>query len=203
MKLTPKDIWATGFDMAMLPLERATFRRYRKWLVPRVSGALLEVGTGTGANIPFLPCHGISELVLSDVRLHKEAVLSRLKRRNGCMGDPELVESSAESLPFGDGRFDSALATLVFCSVPDQMRALREVRRVLKPGGTFFFMEHVLPEENHLSVPMHIINPVWKRVSGGCHLTRRTAEAIEEAGFTVEHLRRDNQGIVVAGWARS
>lgn len=184
----------------MRPLERATFRKYRKWLVPRVSGALLEVGAGTGANIPFLPCHGISELVLSDVEIHEEAVRSKLEK--GCIDEAQLVVGSAESLPFEDGRFDSALATLVFCSVPDQMKGLQEVRRVLKPGGIFYFMEHVLPKENHLSVPMRIINPIWKLAAGGCNLTRQTAEAIAEAGFTLERVRRDRQGIIVAGWAR-
>lgn len=195
------DLWAAGFDIAMLPLERSSFRAYRRWLVPKVSGSLLEVGSGTGANIPFLPCQGLTELVLSDVKLHQERLRSRLD--NGCFEDAELVESSTEELPFPDGRFDSALATLVFCSVPDQMRGLREVRRVLKPGGTFFFMEHVLPRSNHLSVPMKMINPVWKVAAGGCHLTRQTAEAIEEAGFRIEKLRKDPQGVLIAGWARS
>jgi ubiquinone/menaquinone biosynthesis C-methylase UbiE len=194
------DIWAAGFDIAMLPLERASFRAYRRWLVPRVSGSLLEVGSGTGANIPFLPCRGLTELVLSDVKLHQERLRSRLQE--GCFEDAELVESSAEELPFPEERFDSALATLVFCSVPDLMKGLREVRRVLKPGGRFFFMEHVLPHNNHLAVPMRVINPIWKVAAGGCHLNRRTAEAIDEAGFTIETLRKDKQGVLVAGWAR-
>lgn len=194
------DLWAAGFDIAMLPLERTSFRAYRRWLVPNVSGSLLEVGSGTGANIPFFPCHALTELVLSDVKLHQERLRSRLE--DSCFADASLVESSAEELPFPDRRFDSTLATLVFCSVPNLMKGLREVRRVLKPGGRLFFMEHVLPHNNHLAIPMQAINPVWKLAAGGCHLNRRTAEAIEEAGFTIERLRKDRQGVIAAGWAR-
>lgn len=195
------DIWATGFDAAMRPFERTTFRDYRRWLVPRATGSLLEVGSGTGANIPFLPCEGVSELVLSDVALHPERLRERLE--GSCFEEAELVNGSAEALPFPEGRFDTALATLVFCSVPDQIKGLRELRRVIKPGGRFLFLEHVLPMENHLSVPMRAINPIWKRVAGGCHLNRRTTDAIEEVGFRIETLRRDSRGVLVAGVARN
>ena len=194
------DLWAASFDIAMRPLERQSFRAYRRWVVPKAKGALLEVGTGTGANIPFLRCDALSEIVLSDITLHHEALLTRLEKR--CIIDAELVETPAEELPFPEGRFDTALATLVFCSVADQLKGLREIWRVLKPGGAFLFLEHVLPQKNHLSVPMKAINPLWRMAAGGCNLTRRTSESIESAGFTIEELRRDRQGILIAGLAR-
>ena len=194
-------LWARSFDVAMRPLELAAFRDYRRWLVPRAHGSLLEVGSGTGANIPFLPCEGIRELTLSDVTIHTDRLRERLS--GSCFEEAELVEGSAEELPFGSERFDSALATLVFCSVPDQLKGLKEVRRVLRPGGSFLFLEHVLPPANHLSVPMKAVNPVWRHVAGGCNLTRNTEKTIKEAGFTIESLRRDRLGVLIAGVARA
>jgi len=195
------DLWAKSFDITMRPLERGTFRRYREWLVPKTSGSLLEIGSGTGANLPYLPCGEVKELTLSDVSLHEEALRERLE--GSCFEEAEMVEASTERLPFPDGAFDAVLATLVFCSVPDHHKGLREVRRVLKPGGRFYFLEHVLPEVNYLAVPMKLANPLWKLVADGCHLNRRTAEAIETAGMRIEKLRRDTQGVLIAGWARS
>ncbi|MFP4329315.1 MAG: class I SAM-dependent methyltransferase [Spirochaetaceae bacterium] len=194
------DLWAKGFDTIMRPLERASFRSYRRWLVPQARGRVLEVGAGTGANLPYLPCAEVSRIVLSDITVHAEAIQSRLEE--SCFEEAHLSESSAEALPFEEGSFDTVLSTLVFCSVPDQYQGLREVRRVLKPGGLFLFLEHVLPENNRLALPMKVINPAWRLASGGCNLTRRTLEAIEDVGFRLEAVRRDSQGILVAGVGR-
>lgn len=193
------DLWAKGFDTLMRPLERATFRNYRRWLAARASGLLLEVGCGTGANLPHLSCGEITSLVLSDVTLHREVLHQRLA--DSCFDGAHLEESSAEELPFSSESFDTVLSTLVFCSVPDQLRGLGEVRRVLKPGGRFLFLEHVLPERNSLALPMRLVNPAWRIAAGGCNLTRRTVESMRRVGFRIDELRGDSTGILVAGVA--
>src|SRR5206468_3807244 len=102
----------------------------------------------------------------------------------------EFVETGAESLPFEDDSFDTVVSTLVLCTVPDADRALAEIRRVLKPGGEFLFMEHVRADDEKLSRWQDRLERPWRVVAMGCHPNRATLARIEAAGFEVEDLRR-------------
>jgi ubiquinone/menaquinone biosynthesis C-methylase UbiE len=104
--------------------------------------------------------------------------------------DVELVPAAAERLPFPDQSFDTVVATLVFCSVEDQAAALSEVRRVLKPGGTFRFMEHVRAETPFKAWLQDVSTPVWKCFGAGCRPNRDTIGAIRRAGFELDELER-------------
>ncbi len=174
--------------------------RLRTEVAGLAEGRVLEVGVGTGANFPHYPAN--IRLVAIDP---DPFMLRRAKRRARALGrEVELVLASAEALPFRDHTFDTVVATLVFCSVADLARSLAEVRRVLRPGGTFGFIEHVRAHAGLLAQVQDAVTPVWRRVAAGCHLNRQTVEAIEAAGFDVVRLEEHALPFMplVAGIAR-
>jgi ubiquinone/menaquinone biosynthesis C-methylase UbiE len=170
------------YDLAMRRVERGGLAELRGRLVGRAQGRTLEIGAGTGANLAFYPPTA-SPLTLTDPDAHK---LRRLRRR--VAPTAHVVEARAQALPFADGAFDTVVATLVLCSVPDQSDALAEVRRVLRPGGALLFLEHVRSAEPHLADRQDRWRPVWRAVAGGCEPNRDTVTAIAAAGFAVTEL---------------
>lgn len=198
---------ARFYDGMMAETEEACLRAWRTELLADVGGEVLEIGAGTGAS---LPCYGpaVTKLVLAEpdaaMRRQLEARVAQAGAR------AEVVPASASALPFPDASFDAVASFLVLCSVADVGAALAEVRRVLRPEGRLVFLEHVAAETNPGRLAwQHRINPLWRRLAGNCHLTRRTGHAIEEAGFDVEELRRESirKAMPLArpsirGWAR-
>ena len=175
------------YDLFMAPLERAGLSRARRQLVEGVQGRVLELGAGTGL---LFPAYASPPLVAVDV---DAAALGRARRR-----DPRvaLVRADAEHLPFKEAAFDAVVDSLALCSVPDPVAALSEARRVLKPGGELRLLEHVLPGGPVLGRLFTALAPLWLRLSGGCHLDRRTAALVAPAGFTLSHKRTRLRGIV-------
>jgi ubiquinone/menaquinone biosynthesis C-methylase UbiE len=172
--------------------ERACLQEWRRELLAGTSGAVLEVGAGTGANVPYYP-PAVERLLLTDPDPH---MLARLERPLAALRRPAKVESAvADRLPFPDASFDFVVGTLVLCSVPDPAAALAEIRRVLRPDGAFVFLEHVAADEDDEGGARRLawqrrIEPLWSRFADGCRLTRRTDAAIEAAGFSFESLTR-------------
>ncbi len=158
----------------------------RAGLLGPLQGTVLEVGAGTGANLPYYT-HA-ARVVATDPDPY---MLRRARQRLRDLDHPavDLQLASAEALPFADASFDHVVATLVFCTVPDAERALREVRRVLKPDGRFHFVEHVRAD-GAVGRAQDLIRPVWKVFAAGCVINRRTGELIERAGFVVQSLER-------------
>jgi ubiquinone/menaquinone biosynthesis C-methylase UbiE len=115
----------------------------------------------------------------------------------------EFIGGDVQKLPFEDGSFDTVVATLLFCSVADPMAGLRELRRVLKPGGSYLFIEHVRPRGRSFAGLADLATPLWRRIAGGCHLNRDTEAAIREAGFSIDHGCDYARGVFVGGIARS
>ncbi len=185
------------FDFSMHPLEALRLRRIRRRLIPQAGGRVLEVGTGTGANLPFFRWDRIGQLTLVDLAFPPNVRGYAFPASVAV----EFHQQSVEELPFDDCVFDSIVFSLLFCTVPDNKRGLAELHRVLAPGGHIFFIEHVLPPSRLLRVPMRAINPVWRRFGNGCNLTRDTVRLIERAGFTIEQLDSHARGILVAGSA--
>lgn len=184
-------IFATIYDPFMAVSERACLQSWRATLLADVSGRVLEIGAGTGRSLAHYPAT-IERLVLAEPDRHMHG---RLNARIPTALAPivEVVEASAQRLPFRDASFDAVVSSLVLCSTPDLADALREVRRVLVPGGRLLFLEHVADDEHPRRLRwQRRVEPLWKRVAGGCHLTRRTDQAIEAAGLVIERMERES-----------
>jgi ubiquinone/menaquinone biosynthesis C-methylase UbiE len=165
------------YDACCAVCERVGLGRWRRWLVEGAEGAVLDVGCGTGRNLPLLR-PGVRVIGLE---LSAEA-LARARRR--APGVP-LVQGDAEALPFRSGVFDTVMSGLVFCSVPDAARGLAEVKRVLKPGGALRMLEHVRATRGFKARMQDRWQPLWTRITGGCHWNRDTEAAVERAGFRI------------------
>lgn len=183
---------AAVYDFAMRRPETACLGAWRDALLADVAGDVLEVGAGTGANLPRYP-GTVRSLVVAEP---DHAMRAKLARRVADVAPPFPVEISAAALgalPFDDARFDVVVATLVLCTVADPVQALADVRRVLKPGGRFVFLEHVAADEGSARfASQRRVDPIWRRLAGGCRVVRRTEEAIRAAGFVVERCARES-----------
>lgn len=180
-------LFAAIYDPFMRKTEEACLVTWRRELLSGLSGRVLEIGAGTGANLPHYP-PAVTSLVLAEPDAH---MLARLRPR--APAGAEVLRASCDRLPLPDASVDAVVSTLVLCSVPDPARALRELSRVLRPGGTLVFLEHVAAAEGSSRLTwQRRIEPVWKHVAGNCHLTRPTEESLRVAGFVVEQVTRES-----------
>jgi ubiquinone/menaquinone biosynthesis C-methylase UbiE len=150
-----------------------------------LEGDVVEIGFGSGLNVPFYP-----ESVSRVAAVEPADVGWKLaeKRLRATSVPVERSGLDGQSLPFGDNTYDSALSTWTLCTIPDVAAALREVRRVLKPGGTLHFVEHGLAPDEGVRRWQRRLEPIQKRAFGGCHLTRKVAQLLTNAGFTITEL---------------
>ena len=170
----------------------------RRRLGAALQGRVLDLGGGSGRNLPHL---GAADVVV--VADPDEAALRRARRRRATR-PVVVVAASGERLPFADGAFDAVVVALALCTIPDAGAALREVHRVLVPGGELRYLEHVVSPRPWLARVQHAVDPAWGVLAAGCSLTRRTDVAVRAAGFDVvaEHRSGDGQGAIVSGRAR-
>ncbi|HLQ30218.1 MAG TPA: class I SAM-dependent methyltransferase [Ktedonobacteraceae bacterium] len=157
-------------------------------------GLVLEVGAGNGLNFSFYDPARVArvEAIEPDT-----AMLRYARRRVEAARVPiKLTQAAAEDLPFAGEMFDSVVATLVFCSVSDPLRGLREIMRVLKPGGSLFMVDHVRSQGAIASRVQDIVTPITRLVSGNCHWNRDTARSVAEAGFQIKQ-KRDLSGVLL------
>jgi SAM-dependent methyltransferase len=162
-------------------------RQQRAKVVPLAQGEILEVGIGTGLNLPYYDKSKIAKIVGLDPALEMHPLAQKRVRKAGLAVD--LVGLSAERIPFDDGRFDSVLLTYTLCSVPDPLAALKEMRRVLKAGGRLIFCEHGLAPDASVRKWQDRLTPLWSRLGGGCNLNRDIPALLGEAGFRSDDLQ--------------
>ena len=177
-------MFAAMYDRMSRANEEAGVRALREGLLAGATGRVLEIGAGTGANLPLYDS-GLEALVMTEP---EAAMLRRLQQKAREQApDAEVVQAPAESLPFEDGSFDTVVSTLVLCGVDDQSQALREAHRVLRPGGRLLFLEHVRSDDPGLARFQDRMN--WlNRLVVQCDCNRPTLAAIEAAGFDVTQL---------------
>ncbi len=169
-------------DIAMRNREAT---RYRAMIVPRASGRVLEIGVGSGLNLPFYE-KNVEELYALDP---SDELLAMARKKAGEMAVPVTFLSQAgEAIPLDDRSIDTVVMTWTLCSIPDPAAALREMRRVLKPQGRLLFAEHGLAPEPGVQRWQNRLNRVWNRMSGGCNLNRKMDELIQSSGFRIVEL---------------
>ncbi|AGB37724.1 class I SAM-dependent methyltransferase [Natronococcus occultus] len=174
--------------------DRLLFRTHREYLTAELSGRVLDIGAGTGANFPYLDDGVDYHAIEPDPHMRRQA--AEKAREVGC--EVTLRDARAESLPDSDDSADVVLSSLVFCTIADPDRALEEVARVLKPGGELRFLEHVRAD-GWRATGQELLNPLWSRAAGGCQLTRDTVERfVCHDAFAVEDVERAEVGIFPA-----
>ncbi|MFI5098898.1 MAG: class I SAM-dependent methyltransferase [Actinomycetes bacterium] len=173
----PRLLDKAGGTKGIAPLRRRTCEG--------LAGEVVEIGFGSGLNVPFYPADVtlVAAVEPSDVGWQLAA-----ERLAGASVPIERAGLDGQSLPFEDDSFDAALSTWTMCTIPDAAAALGELRRVLRPGGTLHFVEHGLAPDEKVQRWQRRIEPPWKRVVGGCHLTREIEPMLAEAGFTITEL---------------
>src|SRR5438552_8561802 len=171
-------LFAATYDRQMAKVEKASLRALRQSLLAGVSGDVLEIGGGTGANLPYYRPEAESLTITEP----DPAMVRRLQRRARDQApQAKVLRAPAEDLPFEDGTFDVAVSTMVLCGVSDQPRALRQLRRVLRPGGELLFIEHVRSDEQGVARLQNRVNGLT-RLLIGCECNRPTLETIQAAG---------------------
>jgi len=166
------------YDLYMGVVDRFGFGRWRRWVVAGAHGRTLEVGCGTGRNLPLYD----DSVTIVGLELDLLLLRSAREKANHAL----LVVGSAESLPFRDGVFDTVVSSLVFCSVRDPEKGFAEIARTLTEGGELRMLEHVRSEIHAVSVVQDLAQPLWTLVTGGCHPNRDTEATLSRCGFEVD-----------------
>ena len=187
------ETWGRGFsalyDRCFKAAEEAGLRDMRREVLAGARGRVLEVGAGTGLNIELYSKEGIESLTLSEP---DPFMVKQLREKLGeSEREADLIRAPAEDLPFADDSFDTVTVTLVLCTVPDQPAALREIQRVLKPGGRLLFLEHVRSDRPDLAGWQDRLERPWRFLGDGCHCNRDTIAAISASRFEIDELEHD------------
>ncbi len=175
----------------------------RSQIVPKASGNILELGAGGGINLQFYRPDKVEKVTGIDP---SPELIDRARQAGQISPIPfEIIGGMAENMPFEDDSFDTVLITFTLCTVSDQMQSLSEVRRVLKPGGKLLYLEHGQAPDQGVHLWQRRIEPIWKPLAGGCHLTRPIGSAVENAGFvtsdtTGEYMPKTPR---ILGWVES
>ena len=178
--------FAALYDRGLKATEENGLRDMRREVLSAASGRTVDLGAGTGVNLDLYP-DAVSELVMVEPDPH---MIKQLRAKAAGRGGVEILEASAQDLPFADDSFDTAVFTLVLCTVPDPELALREAARVLKPGGTLLFIEHVRADEAGLARWQDRLEKPWRFLADGCHCNRDTVAMIEASPLKLEQVEQ-------------
>ncbi|OGO50062.1 MAG: hypothetical protein A2148_06085 [Chloroflexi bacterium RBG_16_68_14] len=195
-------LFAVFYPMIVASEERRRWSKIRPRIMGEVQGRVLEIGVGSGYSLPFYPPQ--AQVIATEPDPH---MLGRARRHleKLSISNIEIRQAAAEQLPFGDASFDHVVCSWVLCTVDELRQTLAEVHRVLKPDGTFRFMEHVRNDDSAFwNLMQRLIAPAWQRLGAGCRLNQRTQQAIEEASFRFEWIVEERGWLspVIYGVAR-
>jgi SAM-dependent methyltransferase len=171
--------WSMGSD---------EIARYRQDVIPAARGIVVEIGVGSGLNLPF---YDRSVTKLYGVDLSRELLALARSRAAALQFGAEFLQQDADRLPFDDDSVDTVVVTWSLCSIADPATALGEMWRVLRPGGTLIFVEHGLAPDARVRRWQNRLTPLWRHVAGGCHLNRKPDELIRDAGFAISQMRAE------------
>lgn len=158
---------------------------YRERALSAAEGRVLEIGIGSGLNLPFYSAQAREVLGLDP----SPRLIDMARRAAGGSSVPvTFIEGSAEAIPLDNGSIDTVVTTWTLCSIPGAVQALEEMRRVLKPAGQLLFVEHGLSPETNVRKWQDRLTPIWQRIGGGCHLNRPIRSLVETAGFRIEQI---------------
>ncbi|AIF70126.1 type 11 methyltransferase [Palaeococcus pacificus DY20341] len=176
------DRFSKIYDLFESPMEMRAFSKYRKKALSLAKGKVLEIGIGTGKNLPYYP----KDVEVVGIDFSK-GMLEKAEKRRKELGlkNVKLLLMDAQNMEFEDNTFDTVVSTFVFCTVPDPIKGLKEAYRVLKPGGKAIFLEHMKSESRLLNIPLYIMDPIMRTLVGTSML-RETQKNIEKAGFRIE-----------------
>jgi ubiquinone/menaquinone biosynthesis C-methylase UbiE len=187
------------YDFFMGPLERKKFKRVRQDLLKSATGKVLEIGSGTGVNFPLYR-NAEHVLAIEPSQYMIDQSLSKLKFAAVPI---EMVNASAERLPFEDHTFDTVVATLVFCTIPNAEEAIDEIKRVCKPNGKILLFEHVKMENTVLSRMQEGLTPLWRKICDGCCLNRETLKAFTSRGLKIERVEKFYKDLFIVAELRN
>lgn len=145
-----------------------------------LSGSVVEVGFGSGTNVPYYPAAVERVYAIDPAKLGRKLAAKRLAASTVPV---EFIDLDGDRIPLEDASVDNALSTLTLCTIPDEVRALREIKRVLRPGGKLYFLEHGLSDDLMLARRQRRFDGIQQRIAGGCHLDRNHVEVLAESGF--------------------
>jgi len=165
----------------------------RKKVIPQAQGLTLEIGIGSGLNLSFYDKNRVSKIVGIDPTPHKKALTDAISE---CSIPTEFIQTSAVSLEMENDTFDTIVSTYTFCTIPELEKCLLEMKRVLKPSGKLIFCEHGKAPDVDVLKKQNRINPIWKRISGGCNLNRDIPEYLSSNGFKIHNL----ETMYLPGW---
>ena len=182
------------YDAFMSPFEKRHLSLLRKDIIPMAQGDVLEIGAGTGVNFPFYDEAKIKSLSVLDLEVNTIAMQRASEKTI-------FIQSDDSNLPFDDDSFDTVVETLVLCSVEDVQKMMREIKRILKPGGIFLHIDHGLPKSSALKMLFHLIAPLWHSITRSCRINKDHKPVIESSGLKT--LKGGSRGKGVFYWGVS
>lgn len=171
-----------------LSMRNKEARRYRQRVIPQATGHVLEVGIGSGLNLPFYG-DGVRHLFGLEPSPQLRSMAG--ERAKGARFTVEFLDRSAQEIPLERASVDTIVTTWTLCTIPDAICALQEMKRVLKPSGSLLFVEHGLAPEPAVQAWQHRLNPLWNRIGGGCNLNRKIDGLISGSGFRLAELHTE------------
>jgi ubiquinone/menaquinone biosynthesis C-methylase UbiE len=162
--------------------------------VPQAQGVVLEVGIGSGLNLPYYDAGRVTKVIGLDPAI--EITRMAIAAAKSAPFAVEFIDLPGEEIPLEDNSIDTILMTYTLCSIAEPRRALEEMQRVLRPAGKLLFCEHGIAPDTNIRRWQSQLNPIWNRIGGGCHLDRDIPKLIEASGFKIDEL---NTGYI-AGW---